>query len=184
MIRSKNHMTGLVTFTVLDEKGNIKKFPKSLFRKIFHLPAKEMRFKHHNTITTQGDGLIADLMISSPTQKKVDATNGYMLVGTGWTGTSPKSNTSVNTSTGTHKKLDSGFPKTSAAFGSTGQNIVLYRTTFAVGSLNASGINEVALLNGNTSDAKCLAYAQISPSVNVTSSDSLQIDWQITVSGS
>ena len=44
--------------------------------------------------------------------------------------------------------------------------------------------NEVALMNGNTSAAKCLAYAQITPAVNVTSADSLQIDWQITVSGS
>ena len=50
--------------------------------------------------------------------------------------------------------------------------------------LNANGINEVALMNGNTSAAKCLAYAQITPAVNVTSADSLQIDWQITVSGS
>ena len=60
----------------------------------------------------------------------------------------------------------------------------MYRCAFAAGDLSANGINEVALLNGNTTSAKCLAYAQITPSVNVTSADSLQIDWQITVSGS
>lgn len=72
--------------------------------------------KHHNTITTIGDNLIADLMISNPTQNKVDATNGYMLVGTGWTGSTPKSNTTVNTATGTYKKLDTGFPKIKGTF--------------------------------------------------------------------
>ena len=138
----------------------------------------------YNTITNQGDGMIADLMISNPTLTKVDATNGYMRVGTGWTGTTPKNNTGVNTATGSFKKLDSTYPKTQAAFGSSGQNVVLYRTSFAAGDLNANGINEVALMNGNTASAKCLAYAQITPAVNVTSADSLQIDWQITVSGS
>ena len=38
-------------------------------------------------------------------------------------------------------------------------------------------------MNGNTASAKCLAYAQITPAVNVTSADSLQIDWQITFNG-
>ena len=57
-------------------------------------------------------------------------------------------------------------------------------TSFTTGDLNANGINEVALMNGNTAASKCLAYAQITPSVNVASADSLQIDWQITVSGS
>ena len=184
MIFDKNKVRGMVTVTVRDKNGNIKCFERSLWRRMFGLKARPMIFKHHNTITTQGDGLLADLMISNPVQNKVDATYGYMIVGTGWTGSSPKNNTNVNTSTGTYKKLDSTFPKLQAAFGQTGQNVVLYRTSFAAGDLNANGINEVALMNGNNAQAKCLAYAQISPAVNVTSADSLQIDWQITVSGS
>ena len=184
MILEKNRIKGMVTVTVRDKDGNVKCLKKSWWRKLLGLRAKPMVFIHHNTITTQGDGMLADLMISTPLQNKVDATNGYMIVGTGWTGSSPKSNTNVNTSTGTYKKLDSTYPKLQAAFGQTGQNVVLYRTSFAAGDLNANGINEVALMNGNTSAAKCLAYAQITPAVNVTSADSLQIDWQITVSGS
>lgn len=89
-----------------------------------------------------------------------------------------------DSATGTFKKLDSGFPKIKGSFGVANGNVVLYRASFAAGDLNANGINEVALMNGNTAAAKCLAYAQITPSVNVTSADSLQIDWQITVSGS
>lgn len=184
MINSSNRLKGMVTVTVLDKNGKVKKIPNNLIRKLFRLPEKEMIFRHHNTITNQGDGLIANWMLSTPTQTKVDATHGYMLVGTGWTGSSPKANTSVNTKTGSYKALASGYPKTQGTFGATGQNVILYRCAFAAGDLSANGINEVALLNGNTTSAKCLAYAQITPSVNVTSADSLQIDWQITVSGS
>lgn len=183
MISSKGKVRGLVTVTVRDCNGHVKYFKNGFLRTLFRMKERPMIFKHHNTITTQGDGMIADLMISNPTLTKVDATNGYMRVGTGWTGSTPKNNTGVNTPTGSFKKLDSTFPKTQAAFGSSGQNIVLYRTSFAAGDLNANGINEVALMNGNTDTAKCLAYAQITPAVNVTSADSLQIDWQITFNG-
>ncbi len=184
MVFSKGKFKGLVTVTVKDRNGNVRYFKNGFWRRVLGLKERPMIFRHHNTITTIGDNLIADLMISNPTQNKVDATNGYMIVGTGWTGSTPKNNTSVNTSTGTYQKLDTGFPKIKGTFGDTNGNVVLYRTSFAAGDLNANGINEVALMNGNTSSAKCLAYAQITPSVNVTSADSLQIDWQITVSGS
>ncbi len=183
MINSRGKVRGLVTVTVRDCNGNIKYFKNGFWRTLFRMKERPMILKHHNTITNQGDGLIADLLVSNPTQNKVDATNGYMLVGTGWTGSTPKNNTSVNTPAGSCKKLDATYPKTQGAFGVAGQNVVLYRTSFGAGELNANGINEVALMNGNTADAKCLAYAQITPSVNVTSSDSLQIDWQITVTG-
>lgn len=184
MITSKGKFKGLVTVTVRDCNGHIKYYKNGFWRSLLRLPQRPMITKHHNTITTLGDNLIADMMISNPTQNKVDATNGYMLVGTGWTGSTPKNNTSVNTATGTYKKLDTGYPKIKGIFGATDGNVVLYRASFAAGDLNANGINEVALMNGNTAAAKCLAYAQITPSVNVTSADSLQIDWQITVSGS
>lgn len=183
MINSRGKIKGFVTVTVKDSNGNVKYYKNGFWRRLFRLPKKSMIFKHHNTITNQGDGMIADLMISNPTQNKVDATNGYMIVGTGWTGSSPKNNTSVNTATGTYKKLDSGFPKIKGTFGGTDGNVVLYRASFVAGDLNANGINEVALMNSNTPSAKCLAYAQITPSVNVTSADSLQIDWQITFNG-
>ena len=184
MIDSKGKIKGMVTVTVRDCNCNIKYYKNGFWRNILRLKQKPMISKHHNTITTIGDNLIADLLISNPTQNKVDGTNGYMLVGTGWTGSTPKNNTSVNTATGTFKKLDSDFPKIKGSFGAANGNVVLYRASFAAGDLNANGINEVALMNGNTIEAKCLAYAQITPSVNVTFADSLQIDWQITVSGS
>ena len=122
MISSKGKIKGLVTVTVRDCNGHVKYFKNGFWRRLLNLPERPMIFKHHNTITNQGDGMIADLMISNPTLTKVDATNGYMRVGTGWTGTTPKNNTGVNTATGSFKKLDSTYPKTQAAFGSSGQN--------------------------------------------------------------
>jgi hypothetical protein len=79
--------------------------------------------------------------------------------------------------------LDSGYPALKAAWGNTGDTTISYRATFAAGSLNGNGINEACLLNGNSAAANSLAYAQITPSVNVTSSDTLQVLWEITILG-
>jgi hypothetical protein len=79
--------------------------------------------------------------------------------------------------------LDAGYPALKAAWGNTGDTTLVYRATFDAGALNANGINEACLLNGSGTGANCLAYAQITPSVNVTSSDTLQIVWEITILG-
>ena len=106
MINSRGKIKGLVTVTVRDRNGHVRYFKNGFWRRLLKLPERPMIFRHHNTMTTQGDGMIADLMISNPTLTKVDATNGYMRVGTGWTGTTPKNNTGVNTPTGSFKKFD------------------------------------------------------------------------------
>ncbi|MDR2181128.1 MAG: hypothetical protein LBN92_00445, partial [Treponema sp.] len=41
--------------------------------------------------------------------------SGYIQVGMGWTGNSTKTNTRCNTSTGSMKALDSGYPALKAA---------------------------------------------------------------------
>jgi hypothetical protein len=127
--------------------------------------------------------MIADSLLASPTKTKVTSSTGYIQVGTGWTGNSTKTNSRCNTPTGSMRTLDSGYPALKAAWGSTGDTTITYRATFAAGSLNANGINEACLLNGNSDSANCLAYAQITPAVNVTSSDTLQILWEITILG-
>jgi hypothetical protein len=81
------------------------------------------------------------------------------------------------------KALDNGYPALNAAWGNVGDTTVTYRATFSAGALNANGINEACLLNGNGPSANCLAYGQITPSVNVTSSDTLQVLWEITILG-
>jgi hypothetical protein len=142
-----------------------------------------MEVTHHNIVTREGDALIADALMPTQAKTKVNGTSGYIKVGTGWTGNSTKNNTNCNTPTGSAKQLDSGYPALKAAWGNTGDTTATYRATFAAGTLNANGINEACLLNGNGSTANCLAYAQITPAVNVTSSDTLQVLWEITILG-
>jgi hypothetical protein len=142
-----------------------------------------MEYRHHNIVTREGDALIADALLASPLKTKVTSASGYIQIGTGWTGNSTKTNTRCNTPTGSMKALDVNYPALTAAWGSTGDTTVTYRATFAAGTLNANGINEACLLNGNNVGANCLAYAQITPSVNVTASDTLQVLWEITILG-
>jgi hypothetical protein len=174
---------GLVTVRVLDRDGKVKRRAPGWFRRLLHIPGRLMEQRFHNIVTREGDALIADALLASPTKTKVTSSSGYIQVGTGWTGNSTKTNTRCNTSTGSMKLLDSGYPALKAAWGSTGDTTVTYRVTFAAGLLAANGINEACLLNGNSSTANCLAYAQITPAVNVTSSDTLQILWEITILG-
>jgi hypothetical protein len=142
-----------------------------------------MECKHHNIVTREGDALIADALTPTPTKAKVSSSSGYMQVGTGWTGNGAKTNTRCNAPTGEMEALDGGYPALKAAWGSVGDATLVYRATFEAGDLNANGINEAALLNGNGAEANCLAYAQIAPSANVASSDTLQIVWEITILG-
>lgn len=140
---------------------------------------------NHNVVTDEGDAMIADLCAQTPARVKVDNTNGYIQVGTGWTGTTPKSNTVLNAPTGTPEIMDATYPKIKGAFGAANDNVTQYRSTFEAGDLNASGINEAGLAN-NVAPASwdLLAYGQITPAVTVGVSDTLQVDWELTFLGS
>jgi hypothetical protein len=137
----------------------------------------------HNIVTREGDALIADALLAAPTKPKVTSSSGFIQVGTGWTGNSTKTNTRCNTPTGSMQALDANYPVLTAAWGNTGDTTLTYRATFVAGALNVNGINEACLLNGNGVETNCLAYAQITPSVNVTASDTLQVLWEITILG-
>jgi hypothetical protein len=182
-MREQIKLKGKVTITVFDENGNVKRVKPGFFGRLLHLQGRRMEYRHHNIVTREGDALIADALLVSPQKTKVSSSNGYIQVGTGWTGNSTKTNTRCNTPTGSMKALDANYPALTAAWGSVGDTTLSYRATFAAGNLNANGINEACLLNGNSGSANCLAYAQISPSVNVTSSDTLQVLWEITILG-
>jgi hypothetical protein len=182
-MKDRIKIKGMVTIRVFDKNGNVKRRPPGWFRRLLRLPGRLCEQRFHNIVTREGDALIADALLVNPNKAKVTSSSGYIQVGTGWTGNSTKTNTRCNTSTGSMQALDSGYPALKAAWGSTGDTTVTYRATFAAGALNANGINETCLLNGNDGSANCLAYAQITPAVNVTSSDTLQILWEITILG-
>jgi len=174
---------GKVTVKVLDSNGKVKRNKTNFIQRLFGLKGSFMVFAHHNIVTREGDALIADALLAVPAKTKVTSATGFIQIGTGWTGNSTKTNTRCNTPSGSMMALDSGYPALKASWGNNGDTTVTYRTTFTAGSLNANGVNEACLLNGNGTSANCLAYAQITPSVNVTASDTLQILWEITILG-
>ena len=182
-MRDRIKIRGKVTIQVFDRNGKLKRRSPGFFRRFFGLQGAFLVQEFHNIVTREGDALIADALLGSPTKTKVTSSSGYIQVGTGWTGNGTKTNTRCNAATGSMKALDSGYPALSAAWGSNGDTTLTYRATFAAGSLNVNGINEACLLNGNGTSANCLAYAQITPTVNVTSSDTLQVLWEITILG-
>lgn len=141
---------------------------------------------NHNIVTDEGDALVADLMAQTPVRTKVANATGYIPVGTNWTGTTPKTNGWVNTLTGTPKALEATYPKLKGAWGAADDNVVQYRVIYAAASFGSVTINEAALTSHSTDVAanSCLAYAQVTPSVAITASDTLQIDWELTFTGS
>jgi len=180
MILDKSAVRGKVTATVYGPDGKIKRRNPGWLRKFFGLPGKPMVSVNHNIVTDQGDALIADIMAETPARTKVNNTNGRMTVGTGWTGSTPKQNTACNTPTGSAEVLDATYPKLKGTWGNANDNVTQYRATFEAGDLNATGIDEVALHNTTVDN---LAYAQITPAVDVSSTDTLQVDWEITFLG-
>lgn len=138
---------------------------------------------NHNIVTNQGDALVADLMAETPTQTKVDNTNGFVSVGTGWTGTTPKTNEAVNTPSGDPEAMEATYPKTKGTFGNADDNVIQYRVIFEAGDLNAT-IDEAGLGNHAVeATGDNLAYGNITPDAIVGLSDTLQVDWEITPLG-
>jgi hypothetical protein len=182
MIKNKIGLKGKVTAIVYTRDGEIKRFPQNWFQRLFGLKGNQMIVVNHNIVTDQGDALIADLMATTPARQKLDNTNGRMTVGTGWTGTTPKTNTACNTPTGSAEALDATYPVLKGAFSAANDNVIIYKSTFEAGDLNATSpaIDEVALHNTTVDN---LAYAQITPEIPVASSDTLAITWEITLLG-
>lgn len=150
---------------------------------IFEVIKYEMAI-NHNIVTDEGDAMIADLMAQTPARVKVDNTNGHIQVGTGWTGTTPKLNTILNTPSGTPEVMDATYPKVKGAFGAANDNVTQYRSTFEAGDLNVVSIDEAGLAN-NIAPASwdLLAYGQITPTIDVSTPDTLQVDWELTFLG-
>ena len=201
MLKDKAKVTGKITATVirLDEKGlqlfkrlkeeygeNRKKNPDYINKreKVYREHGKVMSVSTHNIVTDEGDALIADLLAETPAKTKVDNTNGHIEVGTGWTGSGTKQNTSCNTPTGNPEVMDATFPKLKGTWGNTDDNVVQYQVVFEAGDLTANGINEAALLNNSSvGSADCLAYGQLSPVADLTVVDSLKVEWELIVLG-
>ena len=82
-MKERIRIKGLVTVRLLDMNGNVKRRAPGWFGRIFNLQGRIMEYRHHNIVTREGDALIADALLASPTKTKVTSTNGYISVGTG-----------------------------------------------------------------------------------------------------
>lgn len=192
MIKDKASIKGKVTVKVFGPDGKIKRRDDSLWFRIKYFfthftwipEGAPMVSVNHNIVTNEGDALIADLMSDSPARTKVDNTNGHMCVGTGFS-SAVKTQTALNTIVGSPNDLDAGYPQVKGSFGSTDDNVTVYRSTFGAGVCTSDGLDEVSLIN-NAAEASgdMLAYAEIDPAVNKGASDSLEITWELTFTGS
>lgn len=179
MIDNTSRIKGKISVTVFDENGSIKRFAPKWWQKLFRLPGSLMQVTNHNIVTNEGDALIADLMQETPERTKVDNTNGKIGVGTGFS-VENKTVDALVTQTGSDEQLDPTYPKTQGDWGVANDSVIEYRATFEAGDLDDTGIDEALLGNGTDT----LAYAQITPAVDVASTDTLQVDWALTFLGS
>ena len=179
MFKEKSRISGKLSVTVFGSDGKIKRFAPRWWEKLLRRPGRLMQMTNHNIVTDEGDALIADLMQETPERGKVDNANGKIGVGTGFV-TELKSTDALVTQTGSDEEMDATYPKTEGDWAAADDNVVQYRATFEAGDLDDTGIDEALLGNGTDT----LAYAQITPAVNVSSSDTLQVDWELTLLGS
>ncbi len=176
--RDKTGIKGKVTAIVYDADGNIKRHPQNWFQRLLGLAGSQMISVNHNLVTDEGDALLADLMQETPERTKLDNANAVIGVGTGWVSTTKATDILV-AQVGSNDAMDPTYPQTKGAWAAGDDGVVVYLATFAAGALNASGINEALLGNGTDT----LAYAQITPAVNVTTVDTLEVTWEITFLG-
>ncbi len=162
-MKDKVKIRGVMTATVRDKDGNIKRRPQKWWQSLFNIPGDLMISVNHNIVTDEGDALIADIMSETPAKTKVDNSNGYITVGTGWTGTTPKANEVVNTPAGGSptKGMEATYPKLKGAFGAANDNVTQYRCIYTAGLLTGSPVVDEAALGNNATPASgdLLAYA-------------------------
>ena len=180
LLRDKMKITGKVTARVYrnSEKTELKLRPKTWLQRFFNLEASPMISVNHNIVTSEGDALIADLMQETTERTKVDNANGVIGVGTGWVSTTKATDILV-TQTGIDEAMDATYPITKGDWAAADDGVIVYVSTFEAGDLNDTGIDEALLGNGTDT----LAYAQITPAVDVSTSDTLEVTWEITLLG-
>jgi hypothetical protein len=172
---------GMVTVRVLGKDGNVKRRHPGWFRRLLKLQGRLMVSCHHNIITRQGDALIADALLASPRKVKLTSDNGIISVGNGWNGEDIKNSNGCNYQKGA-AALDYGYPMLKNEWGNAGDTTVIYRGTIPGKNLgNVKGLNEASLRTGATLSHNTLAYAEITPPLNVTADDTLQVIWEIII---
>jgi len=175
---SKAGIRGRVTAIVRTADGSIKRREPNIWQRFLGLDGSPMISRHHNIVTDEGDAIIADYMQETPERTPFDNTNAVIGVGTGFV-SELKSTDTLVTQTGADEAMDATYPVTKGDWAAGDDNVIVYVSTFEAGDLNDTGIDEAILSNGTDT----LAYAEITPTVDVSASDTLEITWEITILG-
>ena len=171
-------ITGLVRVKVYDENMSVKRYPQTWLEQLLGRSGKLMVMENHNIVTNEGDALIADLMQETPERDKLSNANAVIGVGTGYS-SAEKTTDALVTQTGSDEAMDATYPITKGDWAAANDNVVVYKATFEAGDLDDTGIDEALLGNGTDT----FAYAQIDPAINVASTDTLEVTWEITLLG-
>ena len=158
--------------------AKVKRYPKKWWQVLFGFEGSLMMVSTNNIVTDQGDALICDALSTTPARTLPNNANAAIGVGTGFV-SAIKGRTALAAITGAYEAMDATYPLQKGAWGAADDNVLQFLASFEVADLNASGIDEVALSNGTDN----LAYAEINPAINVTSSDSLAVTWELTFLG-
>ena len=73
-MRDKIRIRGMVTVRVMDGNGCLKRKRPGLLGRLLGLPGRLMVYRRHNIVTREGDALIADSMLATPTRNRVTGT--------------------------------------------------------------------------------------------------------------
>lgn len=182
-MNDKAGIRGKIVATVLTPEGEVKRYPQTWWERMLGIAGKPMVSINHNIVTNDGDALIADLMCNTPAKQKFNTANSFIQVGTGYTAAT-KTSTTCLVAAAAVQSMDPAYPKIKGAYGAANDNVVQYRSLFAAGCLSTDGLDEVCLINAsNTATGSVMAYAQITPVINIATVDTLQLDWELTVTG-
>jgi len=178
MFRNKMGLKGVVTAKVYGSDGNIKRCEPNMIERLLGLSGKEMISINHNIVTSEGDALLVDALTTTPTQTLMNNANAVIGVGTGYS-SAVKGTDALVTQSGSSEAMDATYPLQKGAFAAANDSTLVFKSTFEAGDLDATGIDEALLGNGTDT----LAYAEITPVVNITTADTLEITWEITFLG-
>ena len=178
MIKNKVGIRGSVNWVVRDKDGNVKRYERSFLQKLFGSP-EFMDWANHNIVTSEGDALIADFLQETPERTLMNNANAVIGVGTGWTET-VKGTDALVTQVGSSEAMDATYPHTEGDWAAADDAVIVYVSTFEAGDVTASGLDEALLGNGTDT----MAYAQITPAIDVAAADTLEVTWKITFLGS
>ena len=131
---------------------------------------------NHNLVTSEGDALIVDQLVTTSTQVAIDNANTVIGVGTGFTSVT-KSTDALVTQTGSNETMDATYPKHKGAFLSADAGVIQFRSTFEAGDLNVTGLDEACIGH----ETVTLAYSQLTPTAHLPNYDTCKFDSELTL---